>query len=93
MIEARLNGIIIARSDATIIIEGNHYFPPNAVDTTRLQVSDMKSRCPWKGLASYYNVILDGEVQENIAWTYPEPSDAAQEIKDYIAFTQAIKVE
>lgn len=92
MVEASLNGIIIARSDATIVIEGNHYFPLSSVDDTTLQVSDMTSRCPWKGLASYYDVIVGGERQENVAWTYPAPNDAAQEIKDYVAFSQPIKV-
>jgi uncharacterized protein (DUF427 family) len=93
MIKASLNGVVIAQSDATIVIEGHHYFPPTSVDTTKLQISSTRSQCPWKGLASYYNVMIADEKLEDSAWTYPDPSKAAQEIKDYVAFWDGVKVE
>ncbi|MEM7284320.1 MAG: DUF427 domain-containing protein [Pseudomonadota bacterium] len=93
MIQATLNGTTIAESDATIVIEGNHYFPPTSIDWDSLEPSDTQSRCPWKGLASYYHIVVDGERSTDAAWTYPEPSEAAKEIKEYVAFWNGVHVE
>ena len=93
MVQARLDGVTIAASEATIVVEGNHYFPPASIDWEKLQASDTRSRCPWKGLASYYDVVVDGERRTDAAWTYPLPSEAANEIKDYVAFWNGVRVE
>ena len=93
MAEAKWNGQVIAKSDATIKVEGNHYFPPEAVDPNYLQSSPAKTVCPWKGSASYYDVIVDGEVAQGAAWFYPEPKPAAADIKGYIAFWRGVRVK
>lgn len=80
------NGKVIAESDKTIIIEGNHYFPPESVKAELFAENDEHTRCPWKGLASYYDVSVDGEKAGSAAWTYHEPSKAAERIKNYVAF-------
>lgn len=86
------NGTLLAESSQTIVIEGNHYFPPESVNQVYLVDSDYQSRCPWKGLANYYHIVVDGEKNENAAWYYPEPSEAAKEIKDYIAFWKGVDI-
>ncbi len=91
--KATWNGQVIAESDATVVIERNHYFPPDSVNRDLLQESDHTSRCPWKGLAHYYDVVVDGEVNANAAWYYPAPKDAAAEIRDHVAFWRGVKVE
>ncbi|MEM7126551.1 MAG: DUF427 domain-containing protein [Chloroflexota bacterium] len=93
MVKATMNNITIAESNATIVVEGNHYFPSSSIDWDKLQSSDTQSRCPWKGLASYYDVVAGGERRADAAWTYPEPSEAAREIKNYVAFWNGIQVE
>lgn len=87
------NGKVIAESDDTIIIEKNHYFPPKAVNDELLSKSDTTSHCPWKGDASYRNIEVDGEVNEDAAWFYPEPKDAAKEIKNYVAFWKDVEIK
>ncbi|MGH9899400.1 MAG: DUF427 domain-containing protein [Pyrinomonadaceae bacterium] len=87
------NDTLIAESNDTIVVEGNHYFPPDSVNKTYLQENSTHSVCPWKGTASYYNVVVDGEVNKDAAWYYPQPSDAAQNIKDHVAFWHGVKVE
>jgi uncharacterized protein (DUF427 family) len=89
---ARWNGAVIAQSDATVMVEGNHYFPPDAVDRRYLQESDRTSVCPWKGVASYYDVVVDGQVNSGAAWTYHEPKDKAAHIRDHVAFWGGIQV-
>ncbi len=86
MVEAVFQGQVIARSEDTVVIEGNHYFPPGAVDHQYLRRSRMKSVCPWKGLASYYTVEVDDAAGRNAAWTYRHPSPLARSIKNHIAF-------
>ncbi len=86
------NGTVLAESDATIVIEGNHYFPPASLHREHLQPSDHRTTCPWKGEAHYYSVAADGETNENAAWTYPAPKDAAAEIKDHVAFWRGVEV-
>lgn len=83
---------MIAESDATIVVENNHYFPKNSVNTGYLRPSDTHTTCPWKGLASYYTLDVDGMQNPDAAWYYPEPKPAAENIKDYIAFWKGVKV-
>ena len=82
----------VAESDDTVVVEGNHYFPATAVKSDLLRPSDTHSTCPWKGIASYYDVVVDGEVNKDAAWYYPEPSQAAARIKGRIAFWRGVKV-
>ena len=89
---ARWNGAIIAESDDTVIVEGNHYFPAKSVRQDYLRASDRHSVCPWKGTASYYDLEVDGARNEGAAWYYPEPKDAAKEIRDRIAFWKGVEV-
>ena len=83
---------IIAESDNTVVVENNHYFPPESVNMSLLSPSDTHTHCPWKGEASYYNVTIDGKVNKDAAWYYPEPKAAAAEIKDRIAFWKGVEV-
>ena len=87
------NNAVLAESDATVVVEGNHYFPEDAVNREYFQDSDTHTTCPWKGEASYYNVVVDGKVNKDAAWYYPEPKAAAEEIRDRIAFWRGVKVE
>ena len=87
------NGEVIADSDDTVVVEGNHYFPREAVAEANLEPSAHTSVCPWKGTASYLSVRAGGELNENAAWYYPEPKDAAAEIKDRVAFWKGVTVE
>lgn len=86
------NGQVIADSDDTVVVEGNHYFPPDAVDDRFLEDSSHTTTCAWKGEASYRHVTVDDEVNRNAAWTYPDPSEAASEIQDHIAFWNGVEV-
>lgn len=92
MIEARWNNQVIARSKDTVVVESNHYFPPESVDSAVLQPSDKRTRCPWKGEAHYHHVTVDGEVNRDAAWFYPEPLPAAKEIAGHIAFWRGVEV-
>ena len=83
--------IVLADSNQTIVIEGNHYFPPESINRDYLQKSDTHTKCPWKGEASYYDVVIDGEVEKNAAWYYPEPKKAAKEIKNHVAFYSGVE--
>lgn len=93
MAKAIWNGEVLAESDDTVVVEGNHYFPPESVNSELLTESDTHSRCYWKGTASYYDVVVDGETNRDAAWFYPTPSDAAAEIKDHVAFWRGVRVE
>jgi uncharacterized protein (DUF427 family) len=84
--KAVLNDAVIAESDDTVVVEGNHYFPPESLDATYLEPSDHRTTCPWKGEAHYYDVVVDGKRKENAAWYYPSPSEKAAHIKDHVAF-------
>lgn len=92
MVQAIWNGAVIAESDDTVMVEGNHYFPPSAVRAELLEPVDTTTVCPWKGTASYYDVVVDGERNAGAAWYYPTPKDAAAEIKDRIAFWRGVTV-
>ncbi len=93
MMRAIWNGAVLAESDGTVVVEGNHYFPPDSIDRQYFKASDHTSICPWKGEASYYHVQANGQVNENAAWVYGEPKAAASEIKDRIAFWKGVTVE
>jgi uncharacterized protein (DUF427 family) len=84
---------VLAESDDTVVVEGNHYFPADSVRREHFRESDAHTTCPWKGEASYYDVLADGEVNKDAAWYYPQPKDAAKEIKDRVAFWKGVKVE
>ena len=86
------NNRVLAESDDTVFIEGNHYFPRTAVSESFLQDSDTTSYCPWKGTANYYDLVVDGEQNEGAAWYYKEPKEAAKEIADRIAFWRGVEV-
>lgn len=90
--KATWNGEIIAESNDTIVIEGNHYFPPKTINQEFFKSSDNHTTCPWKGLASYYNVEVNGESNKDAAWYYPEVSDLAKGIKGYVAFWNGVEV-
>jgi uncharacterized protein (DUF427 family) len=93
MAKALWGGKVIAESNATVVVEGNHYFPPDAVKKQFLKSSHHTSICPWKGTAHYYHVEVDGVRSENAAWYYPDPKPAAAEVKDRIAFWKGVRVE
>jgi len=93
MVEAVFGGQVIARSDATVMVEGNHYFPPEAIRSEFLIPSRAKSLCPWKGIASYYTVALEDVQGRNAAWTYRHPSPLARRIKNHVAFSPIVDVE
>ncbi len=86
------NGKIIAESDQTVLLEGNHYFPAESVRQEFLLPSDTHTTCPWKGVASYYHIKVGDQVNRDAAWYYPEPSQAAQQIKGHIAFWKGVQV-
>lgn len=92
MVQARWNGAVIADSDDIVVVEGNHYFPRDAVDAGLLSDSATTSICPWKGLAHYHNLIVDGQVNADAAWYYPDPKEAAEAIRDRIAFWKGVEV-
>ena len=86
------NGQIIAESDETVVVEGNHYFPPESLKKEFFVDSNHNTTCPWKGVASYYHIEVDGESNQNAAWHYPKPKEAAKEIKDHIAFWKGVNI-
>ena len=86
-------GQVLAESDETVVVEGNHYFPPEAVRREFFAASESHTTCPWKGLASYYTVTVDGASNSDAAWYYPEPKPEAAQIRDYVAFWRGVTVE
>lgn len=86
------HGAVLAESDRTIRVEGNQYFPPEAINEQYFRPSEHHTVCGWKGTASYYDVEVDGQVNPNAAWSYPEPKPAAGEIAGYVAFWNGVKV-
>ena len=93
MPKAIWNGQVLAESDETIVVEGNHYFPPTAVKQEFLQPSNTHTVCSWKGDCSYYDVVVDGMVNPDAAWYYPAPKEAAKKIAGYIAFWKGVRVQ
>ena len=93
MVQAIWHDTVIAESDETVVVEGNHYFPPSSVKTEFFTPVDTTTVCPWKGTASYYDVVVDGDTNAGAAWYYPAPKDAAAEIKDHVAFWKGVTVQ
>lgn len=93
MAKAVWNGVVLAESDATVMVEGNHYFPPDTVNWEYFKESSAHTTCHWKGVASYYVVEVNGQQNKDAAWYYPEPKEAAAQIKDHVAFWRGVKVE
>ncbi len=89
---AIFNNQVIAESDNTVVVEGNHYFPPDSIKKEFFAESNTHTTCPWKGVASYYNVVVNGEKVDDAAWYYPEPRTLAEGIKGYFAFWHGVKV-
>lgn len=90
--KATWHGTTLAESDDTVVVEGNHYFPADSLRSEYFRASDQHSRCPWKGEASYYDVIVDGATNAGAAWYYPEPLEAAANIRDRVAFWKGVTV-
>ncbi|WP_287127647.1 DUF427 domain-containing protein [Candidatus Cyanaurora vandensis] len=93
MTKATWNGAVLAESDSCVVVEGNQYFPPTAIKCEYFQESATHSTCPWKGIASYYNLVVEGQVNRDAAWYYPAPKEKALNITGYIAFWKGVKVE
>ena len=90
--KATWNGTLIAESNDTVVVEGNHYFPLESVKPEILQASSHQTSCPWKGTAGYYSLLVAGETNANAAWFYAEPKEAAKEIKGRVAFWKGVQV-
>jgi len=86
------NGAILAESEATVVVEGNHYFPPSSLKQEFFQPSTHKTECSWKGSCNYYNVKVEDRVNENAAWYYPDPQPAARNITGHVAFWKGVQV-
>ncbi|XFA74056.1 DUF427 domain-containing protein [Thermosynechococcaceae cyanobacterium Okahandja] len=93
MATATWNNVILAESDRYEVVEGNVYFPPEALHQEYFQPSDTHTVCGWKGTASYYHVVVNGQINRDAAWYYPDPKPAAANIKGYVAFWRGVKVE
>lgn len=91
--QAVWNGAMLAESDETVVVEGNHYFPRKAIREEHFEKNDHHTVCPWKGIASYYDVVVGGERNPSAAWFYPEISEAAREIENYVAFWKGVQVK
>ena len=92
MKQAIWNGVVIAESDATVEVDGNHYFPPASLKREHFEDSSKTTVCGWKGTANYYHVVADGQRNEDAAWVYRTPKDAAKEITDHVAFWRGVDV-
>ena len=90
--KASWNGVVVAESDHTVVVEGNHYFPPDALKKEHFRDSTHQTTCGWKGEASYYHVSGQGKTNENAAWFYPTPKDPAKQIAGYVAFWKGVEV-
>lgn len=93
MMHAVWNGVVLAEAPRTVRVEGNHYFPPESVRREYFVESSTKTVCPWKGLARYYTVMVDGEANPDAAWTYPKPTPLARRIRNHVAFWNGVRIE
>jgi uncharacterized protein (DUF427 family) len=91
--KATWHGALLAESDATIVVEKNHYFPPESIRREHFRESETQSVCPWKGVASYYDIVVGAAINRDAAWYYPTPKEAASKIAGRIAFWKGVKVE
>jgi uncharacterized protein (DUF427 family) len=87
------NGAVLAESDQCAVVEGNYYFPPASINRQYFRESDTHTTCSWKGVASYYDLVVEGRVNKDAAWYYPAPKEAARHIQGYVAFWRGVKVE
>ena len=92
MARAEWNGAVLAESDETVMVEGNHYFPRHTINSEYFEESSDSTVCHWKGTASYFDVVVEGKVNAGAAWYYPDPKPAASDIKGYVAFWRGVKV-
>ena len=92
MPKAIWNNQVLAESDETVVVEGNHYFPPTSINNQYFTASSKETGCPWKGTANYYSLEVEGAVNKDAAWVYKNPKAAASEIKDYVAFWRGVQV-
>jgi len=92
MPKAFWNGVVLAESDETVVVDGDHYFPPEGLNQGHLEESHTRTICPWKGQATYYNVIVDGTINRDAAWSYTNPKPAAEKIGGYVAFWRGVRV-
>ena len=90
--KAMWNGTVLAESDDTVVVEGNHYFPRESIREEHFRDSATTTVCPWKGTASYFDVVVGGETNAGVAWYYPDPKEAAAEIRDRVAFWRGVEV-
>lgn len=91
--KATWNGALIAQSDDTVLVEGNHYFPDSALDRAYVSFSNHKTRCPWKGQANYYSLVVDGNMNPDAVWYYADPLPEAESIRGRVAFWKGVQVE
>ena len=91
--KATWNGVVIAHSDDTVLVEGNHYFPTASLDQKYVTFSNHKTVCSWKGTANYYSLLVNGELNPDAVWYYPSPKSGAEEVTDRVAFWKGVKVE
>lgn len=87
------NDVVVAESDQTVVVEGNHYFPPDSIEAEFLEPSTLRTVCPWKGVAGYHDIVVGGSRNPGAAWFYADPSAAAEDIKGYVAFWRGVRVE
>lgn len=87
------NNVVIADSPTTVVLEGNHYFPESSLNRDYVTFSNHRTSCPWKGQASYYSLLVNGELNADAAWYYPDPKRDAEEIKGHVAFYKGVKIE
>ena len=87
------NGAVVAESPNTVVVEGNHYFPPETIHTEYFQPSETHTECGWKGTASYYTLSVNGQLNPDAAWYYPTPKDAAKQIAGHVAFWKGVQIE
>lgn len=92
-VKALWKDTVLAESEETIVVEGNHYFPPDSINESYLQESDHHTTCLWKGKASYCDIVVGDDVNRNAAWYYPKPKEVAEEIKDHVAFWKGVEVQ
>ena len=92
MRQAIWNDVVIAESDQTVVVEGNHYFPADSIRSEMFQENPQTTHCPWKGTANYYDVVVDGQVNQGAAWFYADPKPEAENIKGHIAFWKGVQV-
>jgi len=93
MARALWRGVVLAESDDVVVVEDNHHFPPGSINHDHFRESETRTRCPWKGIATYFDILVDGEVNRDAAWTYADPTAAAMHFKNYIAFWRGVTVE